>query len=124
MSNFGQDPPWNNYAFNQDGGYDNTEWVGMNTLNVVATNGWLGHPNAGAQPAVCAPSAPAPASGDGGINAADAGAMSDAQPVDMGPLADAALDAGSSLDGGVTDAGPTNTAGSRRPLRGAPSMAA
>ncbi len=47
-----------NYVFNQDGGgYTNTQWIGTNTLNSVSTAGWTGHPNSGAQPASCAPSA-------------------------------------------------------------------
>jgi hypothetical protein len=47
---------WNNYAYNQDGGYNNTQWIGTNTLNGASVTGWTGHPNSGSQPAACAPS--------------------------------------------------------------------
>jgi hypothetical protein len=42
--------------FNEDGGYNNTQWVGINTLNGTQTAGWAGHANKGFQPAACSPS--------------------------------------------------------------------
>jgi hypothetical protein len=42
--------------FNKDGGWDNTQWVGTNTLNGVSTDGWSGQPNSGSKPTTCSPS--------------------------------------------------------------------
>ena len=47
IANFGNDPPFNNYAFSQDGGYNNSQWIGNNTINGVLTSGWIGHLNSG-----------------------------------------------------------------------------
>jgi hypothetical protein len=61
MTNFGNDPPWNNGAFNQDGGYNGTEWIGTNTINgsqITGDGGYLGHGPYGTKPPVCAPSNP------------------------------------------------------------------
>jgi hypothetical protein len=56
ITNFGQDSPYNNYAYTEDGGYSGTEWIGTNTLNSTSVAGWTGH-TYGAKPTACAPSA-------------------------------------------------------------------
>jgi len=44
------------HPFSDDGGYDGTEWIGVNTVNGVKQTGWAGH-TYGAEPATFAPSA-------------------------------------------------------------------
>jgi hypothetical protein len=61
LSNFGMDPPYNNYAFNLDDGFNDGQWVGVNTLNGIATAGWIGYPNQGPQPPSTSPPSPPPA---------------------------------------------------------------
>jgi len=59
MTNFGNDPPYDSGAFNQDGGYDGTEWIGTNTINgsqITGDGGYLGHGPYGTKPPVCSPS--------------------------------------------------------------------
>ena len=43
-------------AFGPDGGYNDTQWVGVNQVNGVSQTGWSGVPNATAKPAVWSPS--------------------------------------------------------------------
>jgi hypothetical protein len=43
------------HPFSNDGGYNNTEWIGSNTINGVIQIGWPGH-TYGAQPTLYAPS--------------------------------------------------------------------
>jgi hypothetical protein len=60
LSNFGMNPPYNSYAFNVDGGFNDGQWVGVNTLNGIATAGWIGYPNQGPQPPSTSPPSPPP----------------------------------------------------------------
>jgi parallel beta-helix repeat protein len=44
-------------AFSDDGGFNNTQWIGLNTIDGASQSGWSGDPNTAAKPAVCSPSA-------------------------------------------------------------------
>ena len=52
MNNFGQDAPYFSGAYNEESGYNGTEWIGSNTQNGSTVVGWSGH-TYGAQPTVC-----------------------------------------------------------------------
>lgn len=43
-------------AFQEDGGYDGTEWIGTNTINGSSSTGWSGHGPYGTKPTVNTPS--------------------------------------------------------------------
>jgi hypothetical protein len=60
LSNFGMDPPYNNYAFNEDGAFNDAQWVGTNTLNGFPIAGWIGHPNDDPPPPSPSPPSPPP----------------------------------------------------------------
>jgi hypothetical protein len=60
LTNWGNDS-FHSCAYNKDGGYNATEWIGTNTLNgsqVTGDYGCLGHGAYGQKPAVCTPSTP------------------------------------------------------------------
>ena len=44
--------------FGEDGGYKRTEWIGVNTVDGVKQNGWIGNGSYGERPALHSPSAP------------------------------------------------------------------
>lgn len=61
ITNWGNDPPFFNCVYNQDGGYNGTEWIGTNTLNgsnITGNDGCYAHAPYGTRPPVCSPSAP------------------------------------------------------------------
>ena len=70
MTNFSNNPPYYDYAFNKDGGYNATEWIGYNVMTCTRfglnNSSVLGWPTGNGGPAspisvpftLCEPSAP------------------------------------------------------------------
>lgn len=64
-------------VFQEDGGYDGTEWVGTNTINGVSSAGWSGHGPYGTKPAVYTPSAEPGGSGGPQVSSLTPGSTTD-----------------------------------------------
>jgi hypothetical protein len=60
LTNWHAGAPYYNYAYNEDGGFNDTQWIGMNDLNGSSVTGWTGEPGASVKPTVCSPSAAFP----------------------------------------------------------------
>lgn len=64
-------------VFQEDGGYDGTEWIGTNTINGVSSPGWSGHGPYGTKPAVYTPSAEPGGSGGPQVSSLTPGSTTD-----------------------------------------------